>query len=101
MFNKHEAIVYDNDGNIVLLGWRDAKNGLWIVPLTDRQYNISKAQKEQLNNVYEMPSISDAIKFLHAAIGFPVKSTWLNAVKQGNFATWPLIAPKTVVKYCR
>ena len=83
-FNKHEAIVYDNDGTIVLLGWRDDTNGLWRVPLTDKNYQISKEKREQLNNVYQIPSIENAIKILHAALGFPVKSTWLKAVKLGG-----------------
>ena len=36
-----------------------------------------------------MPSVKALVRFLHAAAGFPVKSTWLAAIKAGNYATWP------------
>ena len=35
-----------------------------------------------------MPSVKALIRFLHAADGFPVKSTWLASIRAGNYATW-------------
>ena len=37
---------------------------------------------------------------MHAVCGYPVKSTWLKAVKAGNFVGWPLLTEKNVQKYC-
>ena len=34
---------------------------------------------DSINNVYELPSITQAVRYLHAAAGYPVKSTWLKA----------------------
>ena len=31
--------------------------------------------------------------------GFPVKSTWLKAIKAGNYIGWALINAKNVAKY--
>ncbi len=36
---------------------------------------------------------------MHAVCGYPVKSTWLKAVKAGNFIGWPLLTKKNIAKY--
>ena len=36
---------------------------------------------------------------MHAVCGFPVKSTWLKAIKAGNYHGWPLLTVKNVKKY--
>ena len=37
---------------------------------------------------------------MHAAAGFPVKSTWLKAIKKGKFDTWPGLTYSNAAKYC-
>ncbi len=49
--------------------------------------------------MYELPSIKPTIRYLHAAAGYPVKATWLKAIRNGNFSTWPLINIKNVAKH--
>jgi hypothetical protein len=56
-------------------------------------------RREYLHNVYELPSIEPTIRYLHAAAGYPVKATWLKAIRNGNFSTWPLINVKNVAKH--
>ena len=51
------------------------------------------------NNVYDLTSTEQAIKWIHAVCGFPVKSTWLKAIKAGNYIGWPLLNEKIVTKY--
>ena len=41
----------------------------------------------------------DLITFLHAACGAPVPSTWVKAVKNNNFTTWPGISQKLITKH--
>ena len=36
---------------------------------------------------------------MHAAAGFPVKYTWLRAIKKGNLATWPRLTYSNAAKY--
>jgi hypothetical protein len=55
--------------------------------------------RECIHNVYELPSLEPIVCYLHAAAGFPPKSTWLKDVRQGNYSTWPLINIKNVAKY--
>ena len=36
---------------------------------------------------------------MHAEVGFTVKSTWMKAIKKGNFATWPGLTYSNAAKY--
>ena len=100
--------MYDeNDVNItvsceaVLQGWREGN--LWRVPLEDGSTVPINDNEDKLteaaNNVFELPSIRESIRYLHASLGFPVKSTWLKAIRAGNFAGWPLVTVENVHKY--
>ena len=46
-----------------------------------------------------MPSVKALVRFLHAAASFPVKSTWLAAIRAGNYATWPGLTYKNAKTY--
>ena len=59
----------------------------------------AQQRTEFLHNVYELPSIGHTIRYLHAAAGYPVKATWLKAIRNGNYSTWPLITVATVSKH--
>ncbi len=36
---------------------------------------------------------------MHAVCGYPVKSTWLKAIKVGNYVGWPMLNECNVQKY--
>jgi hypothetical protein len=36
---------------------------------------------------------------MHAICGYPVKSTWLKAIKMGNYVGWPMLTECNVQKY--
>ncbi len=94
----------------VLQGWRD-ENGLWKLGYDDpsvmskwRKHNNS-ARKTSLNiehpnktavNVYSLPLISRVIIYLHAAAGFPTKPTWLKAIANSNYKSWPGVTTANV-----
>ena len=61
--------------------------------------NNSLPNKETINHVYELPSIEPAIRYLHGAAGFPTKRTWLQAIRKGNYLSWPLVSVKNVNKF--
>jgi hypothetical protein len=48
----------------------------------------------------DLPSIAGLIGYYHAAAGAPVKSTWLAAIKAGNYASWPGLSYALAAKYC-
>ena len=51
-------------------------------------------------NAHDLPSVAAIIKYLHACAGFPVHSTWLAAIKAGNFASWLGLTYANTSKYC-
>jgi hypothetical protein len=63
---------------------------------------ISKSNdqiSEEANNVHSLPSIPQTIIYLHAAAGFPVKETWTDTIRAGNFITWPSLTTLAVYKH--
>ena len=93
-------------GEPILIGTRDER-GRYRIPLQQRrgQWQPRRPSKRarkvlrEANSVYDLPSIEQAIKWMHAVCGFPVKSTWLKAIKAGNFIGWPLLTERNVSKY--
>ena len=95
----------------VLQGWRD-KTGLWRLDCEDTKTNrierkstapgrqpSTSGKPDSAANVYTLPSIKRATKFLHAAAGFPTKDTWLQAISRGYYRSWPGITPRTVRRH--
>ncbi len=79
---------------------RDEKGTLTIA--TDNLWTVStneEESKEEANNVYNLPSTKQSIRYLHAAAGFPVKSEWIKAIKAGNYVTWPELTTEAVSKH--
>ena len=95
-------------GEAVLRGWRD-KDGLWRVPMQDGVLPPGQSPpsialgheqlRDVVNNLFDMPSIEQGIRFVHACCGFPTKATWLKAIRKGNFVGWPLVTVENVNKY--
>ena len=65
---------------------------------------IEKSNKEEKNyyqqsrSVYNLLSTEEAITWIHAVCGYPVKSTWIKAFKAGNFLEWPILTERNVKK---
>ena len=36
---------------------------------------------------------------MHTVCGYPVKSTWIKAIKAGNFMGWPMLTETNIKKY--
>ena len=77
----------------ILQGCKNKGEKLWTISTKDEQNN------KQANNVYNLPSIKQTVKYLHAAAGFPVAETWIKAIKAGNYNTWPTITPEVVRRH--
>ena len=84
---------------------RQSLNSLFTVPTTETVLDHLQIlpderpdTKEVIHHIYDLPSIEPAIQYLHTAVSFPIKATWLDAIQNGNFSTWPLIYVKNVKK---
>jgi hypothetical protein len=69
----------------------------------EKLWTVSANQNDQIseeaNNVYSLPSIPQTITYPHAATGFPVKETWMDSIKAGNFITRPCHKTMAVRKH--
>jgi hypothetical protein len=58
-----------------------------------------RKRDEIMNNVYNINKVNQEIQYLHAAAGSPVPSTFIKAIKAGNFVTWPTLTAHNLRKY--
>jgi len=102
---KEEDVLITCKGKAILVGKRDER-GRYRIPLVQNRGNWqpkqptkhSKKYIQQANSVYDLPSTEEAIKWMHAVCGYPVKSTWLKAIKAGSYIGWPLLTEQNVNK---
>ena len=106
-FSDVDVIVRDKAHRAVLSGWRATDGAkLWhfnLLPEGD-EYPTETLPRESASlaaySAYDLPSVGALVAYLHAAAGFPVKDTWLRAIKAGNYATWPGLTYSNAAKYC-
>jgi hypothetical protein len=90
--NKGVPIPVVNTLNITMnkppvLQWcKEEDQKLWTKSTSEKE--------EEINNSYNLPSTIQRIRYFNAATGFRVESTWMQAIKAGNFVTWPRLTPK-------
>jgi len=48
----------------------------------------------------DLPTTRALVAFLHATAGYPVKSTWLRAIKNNFYKSWPGLTYTLIAKYC-
>jgi hypothetical protein len=70
--------------------------GQWQLRRPSKQ---ARKALRQANSIYDLPLTEQAIKWMHAICGYPVKSTWLKAIKAGNYVGWPMLNERNVQKY--
>jgi hypothetical protein len=76
-------------------------DGLWELPLKPLQTTSSNTrsaatQLETINVIFDLPSARQTLLWYHAAAGFPTKETFSNAVRAGNYSTWPGLTAKMI-----
>jgi hypothetical protein len=66
---------------------------------TATSIQTSTESTQTSNSIYDLPLTKQAIKWMHAICGYPVKSTWLKAIKAGNYVGWRMLNERNVQKY--
>ncbi len=113
IFDKEAVNIYDaNETTItitrgaILRGFKCPKTGMWRIPLVDLvQSNNTNTviincppseflparppPADAIHNVYELKTQPELVQYYHATAGFPMKPTWLKAIKNMQFASWP------------
>ena len=39
-------------------------------------------------SAYDLPSVEALVRYFRAAAGYPIKDTWLKAIRAGNYSMW-------------
>ncbi len=60
---------------------------------------VPTAPPETLNVIFDLPSARKTFLWYHASAGFPTKETFVNAVRKGNYATWPRLTVTLINRY--
>ena len=50
-------------------------------------------------SAYDLPSVEALLNYIHATSELPVKSTFLAAIKAGNYDMWPVLTFSNAAKY--
>jgi hypothetical protein len=103
---KEEDVFITCKGEPILIRVRDG-HGRYQIPLMQQRGQWQprrpsvQARKalQQANSIYDLLSTKQAIKWMHAICGYPVKLTWLKAIKVGNYVGWLMLNECNVQKY--
>jgi hypothetical protein len=123
VFDNKEVNIYDAHNTMLkvsraasLQGWFDKTANLWQIPLIHVVLNsntdmvlVNKPPTEFLpdcppaikaiHNVYKLKTQPELVRYLHACTGFPTKPSWIKAIKNRQYASWPGLTVKAVAKY--
>jgi hypothetical protein len=93
-FTQDQVTVSKNQ-KCEIYGSQDPKSRLWRVDLKNR----FETNQVQCNHAHDNNNQKDLINYLHAACFSPVKSTWITAIKNGHFTSWPGLIEHAVEKH--
>jgi hypothetical protein len=54
---------------------------------------------EAVHSVYELKTQPELVRYLHTSAGFPTKPTWLKAIKNKQFSSWPGLTTDAVRRH--
>ncbi len=57
------------------------------------------AGADEANAIFNLPNTRQSLLYHHALVGFPLKETFLAAVRAGNYATWPGLTTTLILKH--
>ena len=109
LFTEDDVRIISPNGTVVLNGWRETTgHRLWrmsLLPSADTLRPFSGTHRVTESSLaafsaYDLPSVDALVRYFHAAAGFPVRDTWLKAIKAGNFKSWPGLTLQNASKYC-
>jgi hypothetical protein len=83
MIHKKGTLTITTSEHPMLQGCKKKGAKLWTVSAAATDNECKKVA-----NVYDVSSINQTIKYLHAAAGYPVEDIWVKAINAGNYTTW-------------
>jgi hypothetical protein len=110
VFNKDGAAIYDDyttkitaTSPPVLEFIRCEHTGMWKLDLNPAASlptpEGQAAPLETINVNFNLPSARKTFLWYHASAGFPTKATFIDAVRNGNYSTWPKLTVTLINRY--
>jgi hypothetical protein len=110
VFSKDGARIYDNETTLitaisppVLESERCEHTGMWKLNLNPGTSlptpEGQAAPNETLNVIFDRPSARETFLWYHASTGFPTKATFIDAICNGNYSTWPKLTVTLINRY--
>ena len=104
VFEETKVTIFSKNSTELLRGWRETTGSkLWrfsLRPGDNPKPTPDWSKGPTALNAHDLPSVGALVRYLHATAGFPVKSTWLGAIKAGNYSSWPGLTYANASKYC-
>ena len=96
--NFHTPLLNDTTGQDSINSLYNISSSVAVLEYIDLCNNNSDKPStvESIHNVYELPSIEQTIRYIHAEAVFPTKYTWIKSICNGNYLTCPLITVTNV-----
>jgi hypothetical protein len=91
----HDQVTVTKNKECVMRRSRGPNSRLWRVDLKQK----FEKHEIQCNHAHANNNQKDLINYLHAACFSPVKSTWITAIKNGNFLSCPGLTEHAVEKH--
>ena len=95
--DKDRAHVYKNN-HLLFQGIRNPRDGLWDMNIPVHQ--LPQQLQQRMNAIIRKDATKKYLANFHYRSCFsPALSTFLTAIKKGNFITWPGLEEKLILKY--
>jgi hypothetical protein len=92
--NKQSLQVIKNN-KVIMQGTRNVTDGLWDIPI-----NPTPSLQHRSNVIITKDKTkTELVQYLHACCFSPSSSTFIKAVRNGNFITWPGLDAKLIHKH--
>eukprot|EP00956_Cyclotella_meneghiniana_P042186 scaffold248388_cov50-Cyclotella_meneghiniana.AAC.4 len=101
IFTKKTCKVF-RKAELMLEGRRHPATGLWIVPTSTKRVSAkpdTQFETHAAHNAWQTSSKAKLIQFLHQCAFSPPASTWIKAINNNQFASWPGLTADAVRKY--
>jgi len=78
--------------------------GMWRLNLDPKNTNTHSPDNQHttpktINVIFSLPSSCETFLWYHTSAGFPPKETFIDAVCNGNYATWPKLMVSIINQY--
>jgi hypothetical protein len=94
-------------GKVIITGKRNAKSGLWNIPLAPKDNSSPTIQPQPTNRprhqangaIQNLQTKQDLAGYLHGCNLSTLPSAFLRAVQRGHYKSWPGLTPSLISKH--